>query len=942
MVSTVIRLYEFLRKHRVVGIASFLLITLMLVMLVSRQTYKEDISDFLPLDSRYHEAMDVFQQTSGANRIFGVFQMRNTTQNDPDRMSEAIDHFGEQLQMNDPDGTTGTLMTQVDIAQMSGVMDFVYQNIPYFITDSAAYGQMRTQLADPQFVARQLAADKQKLLFPVGGMLTQNIGRDPLGWFTPVVQRLQGKTAGANYEVYDDHIFSPDMSRAFVMLHSPYGSSETEQNGRLLEILRRTAAQTMAEYPDVDIHFTGGPVIAVGNASQIVLDSVLAVGLAVLIILLILFSALRSWRNILLIIVSVAWGWLVAMGALSLFHNNVSIIVIGISSAIIGIAVNYPLHLIDHLRHTPNRVRTLKEIVAPLVVGNITTVGAFLALVPLESVALRDLGLFAAFLLVGTILFVLIFLPHVVHERVGDDRKSFADKIGNISPESRKWVPVAVGLITLVLFWFSLSTGFDTNLSHINYMTDEQRADMAYMQRLQTDNDGQTEIYAVVDGADEEQMLTRGSRLNDVLEQCKEQSLATDFSGCTALIASKEVQRERLAWWQSFVSDYGEEIEYAVRNAAREEGFADDSFDAFFLALKTEYREQDLAFFNPLLTTMYESEVTADKEAGCFRMVNKISVDEGKVEAAEQAIQAAMGKEVLVFDMKGVNSTIASNLSSNFNYIGWACGLIVFCFLWFSFGSLELAILSFIPMAVSWIWILGIMSLLGLQFNVVNVILATFIFGQGDDYTIFMTEGCQYEYAYRRKMLASYKSSIILSALIMFVGIGTLILAKHPALHSLAVLTIVGMFSVVLMAYLFPPLIFQWLVKKNGAYRLRPLSFRLLLQRWKGHSVGMPDVSDPDAVIAFVKDRYRYKGLDITRAVSRSLNAFRKELPEGDISERVFSDDGYGERAFAYALMHPDCHVTALFTDTDKRTVAEHSAKSLTDNLSLEIRDDLY
>ena len=64
-------------------------------------------------------------------------------------------------------------------------------------------------------------------------------------------------------------------------------------------------------------------------------------------------------------------------------------------------------------------------------------------------------------------------------------------------------------------------------------------------------------------------------------------------------------------------------------------------------------------------------------------------------------------------------------------------------------------------------------------------------------------------------MLASYKHSIILSALIMFIGIGSLILARHPALHSLAEVTIVGMFSVVLMAFIFPPFILKMLKMKS-------------------------------------------------------------------------------------------------------------------------------
>jgi 1-acyl-sn-glycerol-3-phosphate acyltransferase len=116
------------------------------------------------------------------------------------------------------------------------------------------------------------------------------------------------------------------------------------------------------------------------------------------------------------------------------------------------------------------------------------------------------------------------------------------------------------------------------------------------------------------------------------------------------------------------------------------------------------------------------------------------------------------------------------------------------------------------------------MVLFGMQFNIVNVILATFIFGQGDDYTIFITDGLINEYAYRKKLLPSYKNSIVISALIMFIGMGSLIVARHPALHSLAEVTIVGMFTVVLMAWVIPPFIFGWLTKTNHRSRRTPVT----------------------------------------------------------------------------------------------------------------------
>ena len=59
---------------------------------------------------------------------------------------------------------------------------------------------------------------------------------------------------------------------------------------------------------------------------------------------------------------------------------------------------------------------------------------------------------------------------------------------------------------------------------------------------------------------------------------------------------------------------------------------------------------------------------------------------------------------------------------------------------------------------------------------------------------------------------------------------GALIVAKHPALHSLAEVTIVGMFTVVLMAWIVPPLIFEWLIKTNNKLRRSPVTIKQVLR----------------------------------------------------------------------------------------------------------------
>ena len=628
-----------------------------------------------------------------------------------------------------------------------------------------------------------------------------------------------------------------------LLIDSPFGASETEHNAALVAMLQQVCDSVGNAYPDVSIHLTGGPVIAVGNAQQIKKDSIISITFAVILILLLLWLVFRNVRNLMLIAVTIGWGWLFAMGCLTLVHNDVSIIVIGISSVILGIAVNYPLHLIAHLSHTTDVQTALKEIRMPLVVGNVTTVGAFLALVPLQSVALRDLGLFSAFLLVGTIIFVLVWLPHMVQQgsefRVHVSAKNqkpsairLLERLGDVQLENKRWIIGAVVVLTVVLGYFSFQTSFDADLRNINYMTDEQRQDM---QRL-------------------------------------EQAAGFKFQD-----SSFNDQPSALAQWNEWRTTKGAALCQQLRQKAAAMGFADDSFDDFY---KLMTLTPPPSAFSPQ---------TSD-----------------------------------------ITSAIVSSLTDNFNYIGWACGAIVFFFLWFSMGSIELALISFLPMAVSWVWILGIMSLLGIQFNVVNIILATFIFGQGDDYTIFMTEGCQYEYAYRRKMLNSYKQSIIISALIMFIGIGSLIVARHPALRSLAEVTIVGMFTVVFMAWLLPTYCFRWLVyDRNGNERKQPITLCGLLFR------------NRNSAYQKVSDRYRYRGVEISMAVNRRLRYWRRH--EAELSQlsdgETITDDGWGETALLVALLNPQRRYVAVVADDERTLVARHACENITNNLEYARKD---
>ncbi len=798
-IQWLLKIYDCLAQHRLLRLILPVVLVLAALASASRLHFKEDITDFLPNDNNYRRSMEIYRQTNAADRIFIVASPTDTTRLNTPLLVRAM-----QMLERESKARGWKLNAQADVESVMRITDFAYNNAPLLMGDADFARMRRITCTDSMTVALQRA--REMLLFPTGGMLTENLQRDPLGLFTPLLERLRASGSALRYELHDGYIFTPDDLHAVAMLTTPYGASETKANTALVRQIDSVARSIEQRLPGVKMAATGAAVIAVDNASQIKQDSIWAIAIAITLIIALLFYALRRTRHLALILVSLAFGWLVALGGMALVSREVSVIVLGIGSIIIGIAVNYPLHFVTHLTHCPSPRQALAEIASPLVVGNITTVGAFAALIPLDATALSHLGIFAAMMLVGTILFVVVFLPHYVGQSKGVDKAatteaevekpldvplnaaanaSSAHKQPRRSPLSAA-VSVALVVITLVLGYFSLDTQFDTDLRNINYLTPLQQTLLAELAQMRGEESGTTPVYFVAQGSNVQQALQAAEQRQHPL-----------------LVASKAEQARRLAQWRSILRERTAQLDSLNVLAARA-GFAPEAFAPFHALLKKSFASQQPGHFAPLLQASLGNRIMGNT------VVNIVNAPTSQADSLAMAFAPSPNAQRWAFTLPTLNATIAQSLSQHFSYIGWVCGAIVFVFLWLSFRKFKLALIAFMPMAVSWLWILGAMHLLDMRFNLVNIILATFIFGQGDDYSIFVTEGLIYEHRHGRPMLAAYRRGILLSAAIMFIGMGALIVARHPALHSLGALTIVGMGAVVVLTFVIPPLLFRW------------------------------------------------------------------------------------------------------------------------------------
>ncbi|MBR5911336.1 MAG: 1-acyl-sn-glycerol-3-phosphate acyltransferase [Bacteroidales bacterium] len=835
--------YDHLSKNRPLSIALLLVVTALCVFSALRLDYKENIADFLPTDPEKERYTSVYDDLSNQGQITVIFAIDTTacpvgvdaidTQN---AIIDAMDAFEENWRKTDTALLVNDLRCKVDGSQVFDAIDFIRENPPLFLTE-ADYRRMDSLLAEPDYVASCMTNLKRMMAMPTAGFVVDGVKTDPLNLYSPALQRLNTLNPTQGYRVEDEYLFNERGDMGFAFFSSPFSGSDTQGNAQIVELINKVVEQTEAEHPEVRVTAVGAPTIAVTNAQQIKKDSFLSISLAIVLIFGILMFTMARKRNLIWLGISVLFGWIFALAVIALFKSSISIIVVGIGSVIVGIAVNYPLHFLDHIKQEPDKREALKDVIQPLVIGNLTTVAAFACLVFVKAEAMRDLGLFGALMLVGTILFVMVFLPlfAVVPRKTN---KLFVDD-GTAPSETWRKVKLyafwPLVIITLILSWISKETAFDADLHNINYMTQQQQKDLAVLnESLQ--KEGETDlIYVVSEAIDFQEAIRQNETMMAEFRSIMPDSVNYSVSGLDGLLPSLQKQEQSLELWQDFWQRHPNIVEQ-VKAESSKVGFTENAFAPFTDGITKTYKPLNESEIRPVLALCKTYVLQHDSLA---RVVNFVRVPVSASEHLKQQLrevlsstdEPSIGSRTLnssgfAFSISDVGNNLVTALSDDFDYILYVCSIVVFLFLCLSFGRLELSIMAFLPLTVGWAWILGIMHLGDIKFNIVNIILATFIFGQGDDYTIFITEGLLYEYAYGKKMLKNYRNSVILSGILMFAGIGTLIFAKHPAMRSLAEVAIIGMATVVLMACYLPPLVFGWLTKKKGRLREVPLTLK--------------------------------------------------------------------------------------------------------------------
>ncbi len=817
-----IKIYHSLQKQQLLAVGLLLLVFAGLAFTASKLKFEEDITKLIPNSEKSDITNKVLQHVNFADKIIVYLEVKN--KGNEDDLTQYASTLVDSLN-NYKSGYIKAIQGEIANDEIDKTLDFVYQNIPLFLNESD-YKSIEQRLHKDS-IQEITKANYKTLISPTGIVAKKTILKDPLGLTFLGLKKLEQLKIDDNFKIHNGFLITKDNKNLLLFIVPKLAANETDGNTVFVEKLYATQERLNKAFSNtVSSEYYGSTVIAVANASQIKHDIQFTISIAMSVLLLILIFFYRKLLIPIILFVPTVFGALLAVAILYLLKGQISSISLGIGSVLLGITLDYALHILTHYKNNNDVKQLYKDVTKPILMSSITTAMAFLCLLFLKSEALRDLGVFASISVVSSSIFALLFVPQAYRLK-NEGKAQKKTVIDNFAAYPFHKSKILIGVLAVV-FLISLFTYknviFDQDISKMNFQTEGLKATEKKLDDLM--NFASKSIYVTAYGNTIEETLTANNTIFEELSTLKSNNDILSFSSVGSVVLSKEAQENKIAKWNNFwQSDRKGILQKKLQESGAEFGFKPTTFKRFYSVLNSDFTPIGLADYQSLNSLFLEEFISNDK--GFSTAVSLVKVDDKSLEKVSKKLVDL--PQTVVIDRKHINETFLGSLKDDFNkLIGYSLLAVVLILILF-FRSIELALITIIPIVLTWMITVGVMGLFGVSFNIFNIIISTFIFGLGVDYSIFMTNGLLKKHKYGINELVTYKTSILLSVITTILGVGVMIVAKHPALQSISIISIIGILSAVLISFTIQPLIFNFIIGWRTSKGLAPIQLRTFI-----------------------------------------------------------------------------------------------------------------
>jgi predicted exporter len=790
---------------------------------------EEDINKLMPSSKNEDGTTKLaFADLKIKDKVFLLFAGHDT-----EKLIEVCDEFVDSLLQRDATShTIGDVFYRLDEDLLPDGIDYLTEHLPAYI-DTVVYARFDTLLTREHFL-RQMQQNREDLTGEFGAMFPELIQMDPMGMRSIIIDHLplniahSGSTSDSSdngqWSMVNGHFFVPDSTVCIAFITPRYSATNTGQGSAMFQMLNAQIAQFAKQHPEVDISYHGTPASGFYNATQIKHDLTTTIAGALLLVLVFLLLCFRRWDTIPLLLLPVVFGTLFGLTMMYWIKGEFSLLALGIGGVVLGVALSYVLHVLTHQQFVDDTEQLLRDQVKPVLLGCLTTIGSFAALLFVKTDLLRDFGLFAAFAILGTTLFSLTYLPQLLKPTQARQKTGLLAYLvrlqssNDLSKHPYVWKGMgwlfAVIIIVCIGAFIVGGTRFDADMHNLGYDHPLTKHSEQLLREKTYTND-KTKYFAS-QGRTMEEAIENFALLDRKLDSLQRLGLVKSYTRTNQIFVPLHQQQKRIEAWKRYWTDERlAKVRNLIAQTAPQAGLNAEAFQTFFDAATRDY-QPDALYDAGIIPTGYQSTLTEQSYGGDYLVFTSVRCLNDSVRSSESDYMRicdaiAIEPNLLVLDTYYYTTETLKEMNDDFSLLQWLSMVFVFVVLWLSFHfNWRHTLLAFAPILLSWLIVLGMMVLFNVQFNLISIIISTFIFGIGVDYSIFIMHGLISE----SKILNAHKTAILLSVIVLITTVSSMLIARHPAIRSVGFATLVGLLSAVILSYVFQPAIYRWLNRK--------------------------------------------------------------------------------------------------------------------------------
>ncbi|HUH28221.1 MMPL family transporter [Gelidibacter sp.] len=797
-------LYNRIQRQRTVFGIVLILIFGILIWVASTIKFDEDISKLIPSNLENQQLQKVLKTAQFADKI--IVHIEKEKSGITDDLTDYATQFLDSLSTHSK-SFVKDIQGKIEDETIFETMDFVYNNVPLLLK-AADYKNISKKL-HPDSIAKITENNYKTLISPSGIVSKKTLIKDPLGISLMALKHLQQLGISDDFTLKEGFLVSKDGLHVLLFITPTHPSNYTTENAQFSEQLYQFQESLNKVFKDkAQSSYFGGTLIAVANAQQIKNDIQITVTIAMVLLMTLFIVFYKKLTIPIILFVPTLFGGLLAISVLSVVRSEISAISLGIGAVLLGVTLDYSLHILTHIRNKETAKELFDSVSKPILMSSLTTALAFLCLLFVDSPALQDLGVFAAISVMGASVFALVFIPQVYKgTSTKDTKRSIVDKIASYDFHKNKIFIGSIAVLLIISAFSYQRVTFNQDISNLNFQPEAIKSAEAKLDTLI--NISSKSLYVITFGTNEQKVLETNDEIFNQLQNLEKENQIISYNSVGALVGSDKKQQASIKVWDHFwTADLKTQIQSQLIETGSQFGFKPSTFKEFYTLLDHDFQPLSIDDYRKINVIPISDFIA--KEDNFMTISSVVNVENNHIEKIKNRFMNF--NNTLVIDRQAINETLLGHLKNDFNKLLVYCVIVVVLLLLVFYQNIKLTLVTVIPIIITWFVTIGIMGLFHLEFNIFNIIISSFIFGLGVDYSIFMTNGM----LSGKSSMTTHKTSIILSVLTTILGVGVLIFAKHPALHSLATISIIGILAAMFISFVVQPILYRQLISKKS------------------------------------------------------------------------------------------------------------------------------